>query len=263
MVSDQAEFPDGQYPERPPERHKGPVVLRRDQRDEEGSTTDQRLLDSRGPSDWVHTDQWRVLRIQAEFVEGFGALAEVPRAVTVFGSARTMRDSEEYELGRAIGGALAKAGFATVTGGGPGAMEAVNRGASEAGGFSIGLGIELPFEQGLNPWVDLGVNFRYFFVRKTMFIKYSQAFICLPGGFGTLDELFEALTLVQTKKVTKFPVVLFGSKYWGGLYQWIADTLLAEGKIGEQDLELLHVTDDIDDAVRVVQESYKAWEDTH
>ena len=263
MVSDQAEFPDGQYPERPPERHKGPVVLRRDQRDEEGSTTDQRLLDSRGPSDWVHTDQWRVLRIQAEFVEGFGALAEVPRAVTVFGSARTMRDSEEYELGRAIGGALAKAGFATVTGGGPGAMEAVNRGASEAGGFSIGLGIELPFEQGLNPWVDLGVNFRYFFVRKTMFIKYSQAFICLPGGFGTLDELFEALTLVQTKKVTKFPVVLFGSKYWGGLYQWIADTLLGEGKIGEQDLELLHVTDDIDDAVRVVQESYKAWEDTH
>jgi len=181
----------------------------------------------------------------------------------VFGSARTKRDSEEYELGRSIGGALAKAGFATMTGGGPGAMEAVNRGASEAGGFSVGLGIELPFEQGLNPWVDLGVNFRYFFARKTMFIKYSQAFICLPGGFGTLDELFEALTLVQTKKVTKFPVVLFGSKYWGGLYDWISDTLLAEGKIGEKDLELLHVTDDIDDAVRVVQDSYQAWEDTH
>ena len=259
----EAEFPNGQYPERPPERHKGPVVMRRDQRDDSGSTTDQRLLDSRGPSDWVHTDPWRVLRIQAEFVEGFGALAEVPRAVTVFGSARTKRDSEEYELGRSIGGALAKAGFATMTGGGPGAMEAVNRGASEAGGFSVGLGIELPFEQGLNPWVDLGVNFRYFFARKTMFIKYSQAFICLPGGFGTLDELFEALTLVQTKKVTKFPVVLFGSKYWGGLYDWISDTLLAEGKIGEKDLELLHVTDDIDDAVRVVQDSYQAWEDTH
>ena len=262
-MSDQAEFPDGQYPERPPERHKGPVVMRRDQRDDTGSTTDQRLLDSRGPSDWVHTDPWRVLRIQAEFVEGFGALAEVPRAVTVFGSARTKRDSAEYELGRSIGGALAKAGFATMTGGGPGAMEAVNRGASEAGGFSVGLGIELPFEQGLNPWVDLGVNFRYFFARKTMFIKYSQAFICLPGGFGTLDELFEALTLVQTKKVTKFPVVLFGSQYWGGLYNWISDTLLAEGKIGEKDLELLHVTDDIDDAVRVVQDSYQAWEDTH
>jgi uncharacterized protein (TIGR00730 family) len=261
-VSDQAEFPNGQYPERPVERHKGPVVLRRDQR-EEGSTTDERLLDSRGPSDWVHTDPWRVLRIQAEFVEGFGALAELPRAVTVFGSARTKRDHPEYELGRQIGAALAKAGFATITGGGPGAMEAVNRGASEAGGFSVGLGIELPFEQGLNPWVDLGVNFRYFFARKTMFIKYSQAFICLPGGFGTLDELFEALTLVQTKKVTKFPVVLFGSKYWGGLYQWISDTLVAEGKVGEQDLQLLHVTDDIDDAVRVVQDSYQAWEDTH
>jgi uncharacterized protein (TIGR00730 family) len=204
-----------------------------------------------------------VLRIQAEFVEGFGALAEVPRAVTVFGSARTKRDSPEYELGRKIGGALANAGFATMTGGGPGAMEAVNRGASEAGGFSVGLGIELPFEQGMNPWVDLGVNFRYFFARKTMFIKYSQAFICLPGGFGTLDELFEALTLVQTKKVTKFPVVLFGSEYWGGLYRWVADTLLVEGKIGEQDLQLLHVTDDIDDAVRVVQDSYQAWEDTH
>jgi uncharacterized protein (TIGR00730 family) len=240
----------------------GPVVLRRE-RGQQRTTTDQRLLDSRGPTDWVHTDPWRVLRIQAEFVEGFGALAEVPRAVTVFGSARTKREDPEYELGRKIGAALAKAGFAAMTGGGPGAMEAVNRGASEAGGFSIGLGIELPFEQGLNPWVDLGVNFRYFFARKTMFIKYSQAFICLPGGFGTLDELFEALTLVQTKKVTKFPVVLFGTEYWGGLYRWIADTVLAEGKIGEKDLDLLYLTDDLDDAIRIVQESYKSWEDTH
>ncbi|HWD02676.1 MAG TPA: TIGR00730 family Rossman fold protein [Amycolatopsis sp.] len=261
-MSEQSEFPDGQYPERPVERHKGPVVLRRDRRDQ-GSTTDQRLLDARGPSDWVHTDPWRVLRIQAEFVEGFGALAEVPRAVTVFGSARTKRDEAEYELGRNIGGALANAGFAVITGGGPGAMEAVNRGAAEAGGFSIGLGIELPFEQGLNPWVDLGVNFRYFFARKTMFIKYSQAFICLPGGFGTLDELFEALVLVQTKKVTKFPVVLFGTEYWGGLYDWISKSVLEGGKIGKKDLELLHLTDDIDDAVRVVEESYKAWEDSH
>jgi uncharacterized protein (TIGR00730 family) len=248
--------------ERPAEQHRGPVVLRRDQRTE-GTTTDQRLLDSRGPSDWVHTDPWRVLRIQAEFVEGFGALAEVPRAVTVFGSARTKPDHPEYELGRKIGAALANSGFATITGGGPGAMEAVNRGASEAGGLSIGLGIELPFEQGMNPWVDLGVNFRYFFARKTMFIKYSQAFICLPGGFGTLDELFEALTLVQTKKVTKFPVVLFGRSYWGGLYDWIANTLLAEGKVGEKDLELLHLTDDVDDAVRVVVDSYHAWEESH
>ncbi|WP_197321368.1 TIGR00730 family Rossman fold protein [Saccharomonospora sp. NB11] len=246
----------------PSEHRRGPVVLRRGRKSDD-STTDQRLLDSRGPSDWVHTDPWRVLRIQAEFVEGFGALAEVPRAVTVFGSARTPRDHPEYQVGRQIGAALANAGFAAITGGGPGAMEAVNRGASEAGGLSIGLGIELPFEQGLNPWVDLGVNFRYFFARKTMFVKYSQAFICLPGGFGTLDELFEALTLVQTKKVTKFPVVLFGSSYWGGLYDWVRNTVLAEGKINERDMALLHVTDDIDDAVGVVQEAYKAWEDTH
>ncbi len=244
------------------EKQRGPVTLRRD-RSEEATTTDQRLLDSRGPSDWVHTDPWRVLRIQAEFVEGFGALAEVPRAVTVFGSARTGEGHPEYELGLRIGSALAKAGFASITGGGPGAMEAVNRGASEAGGVSIGLGIELPFEQGLNRWVDLGVNFRYFFARKTMFIKYSQAFICLPGGFGTLDELFEALTLVQTKKVTKFPVVLFGTEYWQGLYDWLRDSVHAGGKIGEKDLALLHLTDDVDDAVRVVEEAYQAWSDTH
>ncbi|GAA1194471.1 TIGR00730 family Rossman fold protein [Prauserella alba] len=249
--------------EHPSEAFRGPIVLRREQKTGPGSTTDQRLLDSRGPSDWVHTDPWRVLRIQAEFVEGFGALAEVPRAVTVFGSARTDRESPEYAAGVEIGAQLARAGFAAITGGGPGAMEAVNRGASEAGGLSIGLGIELPFEQGLNPWVDLGVNFRYFFARKTMFIKYSQAFICLPGGFGTLDELFEALTLVQTKKVTKFPVVLFGTEYWGGLYSWIRNTVLESGKIGQHDADLLYLTDDVDDAVKVVQESYQAWEDTH
>ncbi|MFC3889945.1 TIGR00730 family Rossman fold protein [Lentzea rhizosphaerae] len=253
---------NGVVDERPHEKVRGPVVLRRERRDEL-TTTDQRLLDSRGPSDWVHTDPWRVLRIQAEFVEGFGALAEVPSAVTVFGSARTGRDHPEYQLGRDLGAALAQAGFAAITGGGPGAMEAVNRGCSEAGGFSIGLGIELPFEQGLNPWVDLGVNFRYFFVRKTMFIKYSQAFICLPGGFGTLDELFEALTLVQTKKVTKFPVVLFGTHYWQGLYDWIKNSVLEGGKVGEKDLALLHLTDDIEDAVRVVKEAHQAWADAH
>lgn len=253
---------NGVVNERPDEKVRGPVVLRRERRDEL-TTTDQRLLDSRGPSDWVHTDPWRVLRIQAEFVEGFGALAEVPSAVTVFGSARTGRDHPEYQLGRDLGAALAQAGFAAITGGGPGAMEAVNRGCSEAGGFSVGLGIELPFEQGLNPWVDLGVNFRYFFVRKTMFIKYSQAFICLPGGFGTLDELFEALTLVQTKKVTKFPVVLFGTHYWQGLYDWIKSSVLEGGKVGEKDLALLHLTDDIEDAVRVVKEAHQAWADAH
>lgn len=253
-----------QSQEYPTYTQRGRVVLSTEQQSDRTTvTTDQRLLDSRGPHDWVHTDPWRVLRIQAEFVEGFGSLAEVPRAVTVFGSARTPNDHPEYELGRQIGGALANAGFAAITGGGPGVMEAVNRGASEAGGYSIGLGIELPLEQGLNPWVDLGVNFRYFFVRKTMFIKYSQAFICLPGGFGTLDELFEALTLVQTKKLTKFPVVLFGSSYWNGLYDWVRNTVLSEGKIGKQDAELIHVTDDIDDAVRIVLEAYQAWEETH
>ena len=238
------------------------MVLRR-ARVVEPTTTDERLLDSRGPSDWVHTDPWRVMRIQAEFVEGFGALAEVPKAVTVFGSARTQRDHPEYALGRELGAALARSGFAVITGGGPGAMEAVNRGCSEAGGLSIGLGIELPFEQGLNPWVDLGVNFRYFFARKTMFIKYAQAFICLPGGFGTLDELFESLTLVQTKKVTKFPVVLFGTAYWGGLHGWLKETVRGGGKLSDKDMDLLHLTDDIDDAVRVVAAAYKAWEDTH
>ncbi|HEY3261328.1 MAG TPA: TIGR00730 family Rossman fold protein [Pseudonocardiaceae bacterium] len=248
--------------EHPREKQRGPVVLRRSRR-EELTTTDQRLLDSRGPSDWVHTDPWRVMRIQAEFVEGFGALAELPRAVTVFGSARTQRDHPEYQLGREIGAALAAAGFAVITGGGPGSMEAVNRGASEAGGLSVGLGIELPFEQGLNPWVDLGVNFRYFFTRKTMFIKYAQAFLCLPGGFGTMDELFEALCLVQTKKVTKFPVVLFGRSYWGGLHEWLANTVLAAGKINERDMALLHITDDIDEAVGYVESAYRAWEETH
>ena len=252
------EHPD----EHPSERLRGPVVLRRERR-QEPTTTDQRLLDSRGPSDWVHTDPWRVLRIQAEFVEGFGMLAELPRAVTVFGSARTKRDHPEYQQGRELGAALAKAGFAVMTGGGPGTMEAVNRGCSDAGGLSVGLGIELPFEQGLNPWVDLGINFRYFFARKTMFVKYSQAFVCLPGGFGTLDELFEALTLVQTKKVTKFPVVLLGTEYWGGLYEWLDRSVRDSGKIGEKDLALLHLTDDIDDAVKVVNEAYRAWEEAH
>lgn len=261
-VNGSGSHPEEKPRERPREKVRGPVVLRRELR-RERTTTDQRLLDSRGPSDWVHTDPWRVMRIQAEFVEGFGMLAEMPRAVTVFGSARTPRDHPEYELGRALGAALADAHFAVITGGGPGQMEAVNRGCSEAGGLSVGLGIELPFEQGLNDWVDLGINFRYFFVRKTMFIKYSQAFVCLPGGFGSLDELFEALCLVQTKKVTKFPVVLLGRDYWQGLYEWIAGPVLRSGKINEQDLALLHVTDDVDEVVKLVHEAYRAWEETH
>ncbi|GAA4863262.1 TIGR00730 family Rossman fold protein [Kitasatospora terrestris] len=236
-----------------PEKQKGPVLLRRDQVGT--STTDQRLLDTTGPTDWLHTDPWRVWRITSEFVEGFGALAELPAAISVFGSARTPVDSPEYAAGVAIGRALAEAGYAVITGGGPGAMEAANRGASDAGGLSVGLGIELPFEQGLNEFVDLGLNFRYFFVRKTMFVKYAQGFVVLPGGLGTLDELFEALTLVQTKKVTRFPVILFGSSYWGGLVEWLKNTLVAEGKAAPKDLELFHVTDDVDDVLKILEDS--------
>lgn len=233
-----------------PERARGPVLLRRSQ--VTASTTDQRLLDNRGASDWVHTDPWRVLRIQSEFVEGFGLLAEVPRAVTVFGSARTREGSADYRTGAMLGAALAQAGFAVITGGGPGAMEAANRGAQEAGGLSIGLGIELPFEQRINDWVDLGINFRYFFARKTMFVKYAQAFVILPGGFGTMDELFEALTLVQTRKVSQFPVVLLGTAYWSGLLEWLRTAALATGTVSEQDLELLQLTDSVDEAVELV-----------
>jgi uncharacterized protein (TIGR00730 family) len=218
-----------------------------------GTTTDQRLLDRRGPTDWVHTDPWRVLRIQSEFVEGFGLLAELPRAVSVFGSARTPREHPHYAAGVEIGAALARAGYAVITGGGPGAMEAANRGASEAGGLSVGLGIELPFEQELNEWVDVGISFRYFFVRKTMFVKYAQAFVILPGGFGTLDELFEALTLVQTRKVTRFPVILYGAEYWSGLVDWIRATMIPQGTISEGDLDLFTVTDDIDVAIAEIQ----------
>jgi uncharacterized protein (TIGR00730 family) len=235
---------------RPRESHKGPVTLRREQ--VESETTDARLLDSGGSSDWLHTDPWRVLRIQAEFVEGFGALAELGPAVSVFGSARVHHDDPEYALGLEVGRLLVEAGYAVITGGGPGAMEAANRGALEAGGVSVGLGIELPFEQGMNEWVDVGVDFRYFFARKTMFVKYAQGFIVLPGGFGTFDELFEALVLVQTKKVTSFPVVLLGHAYWDGLVDWLRSTVLPGGKINARDLDLFTVTDDPAEAVRIV-----------
>ena len=231
-------------------KYKGPVVQRRGQVD--GSTTDQRLLDSRGPTDWVHADPWRVLRIQAEFVEGFGALAELGPAIAVFGSARTPEDDPNYALAERLGGGLAAAGFAVITGGGPGAMEAANRGASEAGGVSVGLGIELPWESGLNEWADIGVNFRYFFARKTMFVKYSQGFAVLPGGFGTLDELFEALTLVQTRKVTRFPIVLIGTDYWSGLLSWLRDVALGDGKISPADLDMLQLTDDVEHAIALM-----------
>ncbi|WP_327006251.1 TIGR00730 family Rossman fold protein [Dactylosporangium sp. NBC_01737] len=237
----------------PPERHRGPVTLRRDSIPL--STADQRLLDSHLRSEWKTKDAWRALRILSEFVEGFDTLADLPPSVSVFGSARSKADSPEWKLGEDLGGALARAGYAVITGGGPGVMEAANKGAAEAGGLSVGLGIELPFEQGLNEWVELGIDFRYFFARKTMFVKYAQAFVVLPGGFGTLDELFEAVTLVQTKKVTRFPVVLMGTAYWRGLVDWIRDTMQADGKIGPEDLSLLFLTDDVDEAVRHIIEA--------
>ncbi|HEX5204035.1 TIGR00730 family Rossman fold protein [Paractinoplanes rhizophilus] len=233
-----------------PERHRGAVTLRRESLPT--STADEKLLDSSNRREWRTKDAWRSLRILSEFVEGFDTLADLPPAVSVFGSARSKPDSVECEMAADLGAALAEAGYAVITGGGPGVMEAANRGATEAGGMSVGLGIELPFEQGLNDWVDVGIDFRYFFVRKTMFVKYAQAFVVLPGGFGTLDELFEAITLVQTKKVTRFPVILMGAEYWSGLLDWIKQTLLKDGKVSESDLDLIQVTDDVDEAVQII-----------
>jgi uncharacterized protein (TIGR00730 family) len=220
-------------------------------------TADQALLDSAGRPDWKVRDSWRTLRILSEFVEGFDTLSDLPPAVSVFGSARSAADSPECEMAQRLGAALARAGYAVITGGGPGVMEAANRGCTEAGGLSIGLGIELPFEQGMNEWVDVGIDFRYFFVRKTMFVKYAQAFVVLPGGMGTMDELFEALTLVQTEKVTRFPVVMMGTAYWSGLLSWMRDTMLADGKINAVDLDLIVCTDDVDEAVEHIAHADK------
>ncbi|MBA2455010.1 MAG: TIGR00730 family Rossman fold protein [Nocardioidaceae bacterium] len=235
------------------EKSVGPVVLRRGHAGR--STTDQHLLDTGGSTDWVHTDPWRVLRIQSEFVDGFGTLAELGPAISVFGSARTTRQDPAYASAELLGRRLVDAGFAVITGGGPGTMEAANKGASEAGGTSVGLGIELPYEVGLNPWVDVGINFRYFFVRKTMFVKYAQGFVVLPGGLGTLDELFEAVTLVQTQKVTSFPIICMGSAYWAGLIAWLREVVVAAGNVAAADVDVLHVTDDVDDAVAILRKA--------
>jgi uncharacterized protein (TIGR00730 family) len=241
---------------RRPERRNGPVTLRGEAI--APSTADERLLDSRTRDEWKTKDAWRALRILSEFVEGFEELSDLPPAVSVFGSARNRPGTPEWDLAERVGAALARAGYAVITGGGPGMMEAANKGAVEAGGLSVGLGIELPFEQKLNDWVQLGIDFRYFFARKTMFVKYASGFVVLPGGFGTMDELFEALTLVQTRKVTRFPVVLMGTDYWAGLLAWIRDTMLTGGKIGEHDLDLICLTDDPDTAVRHIMEAEQA-----
>jgi uncharacterized protein (TIGR00730 family) len=235
-------------------RRQGPVTLRDKQIP--ATTTDQRLLDRRGPSDWVHTDPWRVMRIQAEFVEGFGLLAELGIAVSVFGSARSQRESPEYKLAEEISAGLVRAGYTVITGGGPGIMEAANKGAAEAGGVSVGLGIELPLESGLNDYVNVGVEFRYFFVRKTIFVKYSQAFVVLPGGYGTMDELFEALTLVATGKITMFPIVLVGSDYWAPLLDFLKNTMLGRGFIGASELALLRIADDPEEVVQIIKEAH-------
>ena len=211
-------------------------------------TADEALLGI-DDDEWASKDPWRVLRIQAEFVEGFDTLHGLPAAVSIFGSARTAPEDPMYQASERIAHGLAERGFAVITGGGPGIMEAGNKGASQAGGLSVGLGIELPHEQGLNPYVGLGINFRYFFARKTMFLKYSRGLIAMPGGFGTLDELFESLTLIQTGKVAHFPVVLFGSHFWGPLLDWIRQTVEAGGFISPGDRDLIILTDDVDEAV--------------
>lgn len=215
-------------------------------------TTDERLLSQSDQTDWLHSDPWRVLRIQSEFVEGFGALAELGPAISVFGSARTAPTDTAYQTAQEIGAGLAHSGYAVITGGGPGMMEAANRGAHNAGGVSVGLGIELPHEQGLNEYVDLGINFRYFFARKTMFVKYSDGFVVMPGGMGTLDELFESLTLVQTRKVSSFPIVLVDSGYWSGLLEWMRSTVVERGMISPEDPDLIQVVDTAQEAVDFV-----------
>jgi uncharacterized protein (TIGR00730 family) len=228
-------------------------------RDVAAVTEDEKLLQQPGPRiDFTRTDPWRVMRIMGEFIEGFDTLASVDKAVTIFGSARIGPEDTHYEAAMETGRLLAEAGFAVITGAGPGIMEAANKGARIGGGRSIGCNIELPFEQGANPYVDTLVNFRYFFVRKTMFIKYSVAFIIFPGGFGTLDELFEALTLIQTGKIYRFPVILFGRYYWAGLLRWLQARVLSEGKISEGDLDLMLVTDDPAEAAQAVILAYKS-----
>lgn len=230
----------------PRSHSRGPAIMRGDQIPTQ--TADASLLRSRT------SDPWRVMRIQAEFVEGFGSLMDVHDAIAVFGSARTQPGEPEYETAQEIGRLVAERGFAVITGGGPGVMEAANKGAHDADGMSVGLGIELPFEQGLNQWIDLGINFRYFFARKVMFVRYSRGFIVMPGGFGTMDELFEALTLVQTGKVGGFPLVLVGKEFWSPLMDWIQGSLVKRGLISAEDVNLFKIVDTAEEAVEAIFE---------
>jgi uncharacterized protein (TIGR00730 family) len=228
-----------------------------------GGTQDERLLESpRRPDEFLHTDTWRVFRIMGEFVQGFEDLAHITNGVSIFGSARTLPNDPVYRAAQETAALLARAGFAVITGGGPGIMEAANRGAFEAGGTSVGCNIELPHEQKGNDYTTLAVKFKYFFVRKMMFVKYSDAFIIFPGGFGTLDELFESLTLIQTHKIRNFPVVLYGSEYWRGMIDWIKGPVLSEGKISAEDLQRLHVTDSPAEIVEIISRSQNTLEQT-
>ena len=219
-------------------------------------TQDEQLLESTArqpdPTAFLHTDPWRVFRIMGEFVQGFDTLAHIGAAVTIFGSARVSEDDPMYAAARDLAARLCRHDFAVITGGGPGIMEAANRGAKESGGMSVGCNIELPFEQGMNEYVDVAVNFRYFFVRKMMFVKYAEAFVIFPGGFGTLDELFEALTLIQTGKIHNFPIILFGSDYWQGLVDWLHASVVARGNISPDDARWLIVTDSVEEVLRIV-----------
>jgi uncharacterized protein (TIGR00730 family) len=227
-----------------------------------GRTEDEQLLstpeDAPAGTHFTQSDPWRVFRIMGEFVEGFDTLARIAPAVTVFGSARVREGHPQYAQARETARLLGEAGFGIITGGGPGIMEAANRGARDAGVESIGCNIELPFEQGTNAYVDIAINFRYFFVRKTMFVKYAEAFVIFPGGFGTLDELFEALTLIQTGKVRDFPVILVGTEYWEGLFRWVRERLLEEGKVSADDLDLVVLTDEPEEVVRTIVECFEA-----
>jgi len=220
-----------------------------------GTTQDEQLLESPRPDGFTHTDPWRVFRIMGEFVEGFDELATLSRGIAIFGSARTRPDDPDYKAAQETGALLAAQGFAVITGGGPGIMEAANRGAFDAGGLSIGCNIELPFEQKPNAYQTLSLTFKYFFVRKMMFVKYSLAFVIFPGGFGTFDELFEALTLIQTRKIRNFPIVLFGSQYWSGLLDWLRAVVLPDGKISEHDMDIFHITDSPAEVVEIVTRS--------
>jgi len=218
-------------------------------------TEDRKLLEPTERPAFLNTDPWRALRILAEFVEGFDALATIGPAITVFGSARVKEGDPAYTMAREIGRLLALEGYAVITGGGPGVMEAANRGCQEGGGLSVGCNIELPHEQDINAYVDLGVEFRYFFARKTMFVKYADGFVILPGGYGTLDEMMEALTLIQTGKIRHFPVILVGSEFFAGFIDWIKAKLLGEGMISPEDLDLIQVTDDPKHVVEIMRKA--------